>query len=48
MAPFLAKYDRRVFLCAVREPNAFNSRIGRLMEEAGRVWARAKADESMR
>lgn len=24
---------------------SINSRLGRLMEEAGRVWARAKADE---
>lgn len=28
---------------AMREPNAFRTRIARLMEEAGRVWSRKQA-----
>ncbi|MBV2164280.1 MAG: hypothetical protein KUL80_08425 [Comamonas sp.] len=28
----------------LKDPPSINSRLGRLMEEAGRVWARANAD----
>lgn len=31
---------------ALRDPASFVSRLERLMDEAGRVWARAKADEA--
>lgn len=32
----------------IRDPQAIRSRLGRLMNEAGRVWSRAKADEATR
>lgn len=32
----------------LKDPGSINSRLGRLMEEAGRVWARAQVESAWR